>query len=404
VIFRTLEDGRYSVADAECGVEFRIDRVRRDRFAGLVGEMSVSAGILGTRAIDGPLSAGTFNFSNPRDRDDWAKRLARMARTGGKIDFQAKLEEVCRRVLEAEQDSGEPAVVLRLVPPRPEAPMFDVLGLRLPWEHQSCIFGPGDSLKSWLELMILNTLARQGHRVGVFDYETDKHEWRGRQWKIDPELPDIVYVRCDKPLVYDVERLRRIIRNEQIVYAAIDSTAYATDGKPEEAAAAMATIRAGRQLGIGLNFIAHSRRDEGDQQPFGSVFYHNSFRATWNIKRANTSPDGETVTIGALPRKFNLGAHPPAVGIRVQFDGDRVYFEQTDVATIDELAENLPLWQRMKATLKTGPQTLAALAEELNHPNVESLDRIVRRHNKLFTKVSGPDHITRIALVERRAS
>lgn len=48
--------------------------------------------------------------------------------------------------------------------------------------------------------------------------------------------------------------------------------------------------------------------------------------------------------------------------------------------------------------------TLKALADELNHPNVESLDRIVRKHKHLFTKVAGPDHITRIALLERRAS
>jgi hypothetical protein len=104
----------------------------------------------------------------------------------------------------------------------------------------------------------------------------------------------------------------------------------------------MAYFRALRQLGIGATVIAHSRREDGDQQPFGSVFWFNSFRACWHIKRASTSPDGETVTLGAFPRKFNLGPHPPAVGITVQFDGDRVYFARTDVATIDELAESVP--------------------------------------------------------------
>jgi hypothetical protein len=217
-------------------------------------------------------------------------------------------------------------------------------------------------------------------------------------------LPDIYYIKCDRPLVHDVERLRRIVRNERIEYGHFDSAAYATDGKPEDAVSAMAFFRALRQLGIGSNVLAHTRREDGEQQPFGSVFWHNSFRSTWNIKRANTSPDGNVVNLGAFPRKFNLGPHPSAVGLSVQFEGDRVYFTRTDVATIDELAEGLPLWQRMKAALKTGPQTLATLAEELNHPNVESLDRLVRRHKSLFTKVSGSDHITRIALIERRAS
>ncbi|MBI3049239.1 MAG: hypothetical protein HYY76_13120, partial [Acidobacteria bacterium] len=53
---------------------------------------------------------------------------------------------------------------------------------------------------------------------------------------------------------------------------------------------------------------------------------------------------------------------------------------------------------------KAGPQTLATIASELNHDKVDSIDRIVRKHKNLFTKVSGNDGITRIALVERRAS
>jgi hypothetical protein len=188
VIFKTLEDGRYFAADPEHGIEFNVDRLRRDRYHGLVGEMSVSCGMLGTRAIDGPLSAGTFNFSNPRERDDWSKRLARMARTNGKLDWSARLEEVCRLVIHAERDGNTPAVILRHVMPRPAAPMFEALGLRFPIEHPSSIFGPGDSLKSYLELAIANEQARAGVRVALFDWELDEHEHRARQARIDPDL------------------------------------------------------------------------------------------------------------------------------------------------------------------------------------------------------------------------
>ena len=74
------------------------------------------------------------------------------------------------------------------------------------------------------------------------------------------------------------------------------------------------------------------------------------------------------------------------------------------MTTIDEVAESLPLWQRIRALVKIGPQTLEAIASELNHDNVESIDRIVRKHKTLFTKIPGADGKTRIALVERRAS
>ena len=163
--------------------------------------------------------------------------------------------------------------------------------------------------------------------------------------------------------------------------------------------------RAVRQLGIGSNLVAHITKSEnGEKRPFGSVFWHNSARATWFLKRAATSPDGQTVSLAAFHRKSNLGPLRPAVGIRVQFDGDRVYFERIDVATIDEVAESLPLWQRIRAIVKVGPQTLATIASELNHDKVDSIDRIVRKHKNLFTKVPGSDGIIRVALVERRAS
>ena len=81
-----------------------------------------------------------------------------------------------------------------------------------------------------------------------------------------------------------------------------------------------------------------------------------------------------------------------------------MYFSAVDATTIDEVAESLPLWQRIKGIVQAGPQTLATIASELNYDKVESLDRVVRKHRGLFTKVPGSDGVQRIALVERRAS
>lgn len=68
------------------------------------------------------------------------------------------------------------------------------------------------------------------------------------------------------------------------------------------------------------------------------------------------------------------------------------------------MAHRLPLWQRIRGIVRSGPQTLAAIASELNHDNVESLDRVVRKHKDLFMKVAGSDGVTRVALVEMCAS
>jgi hypothetical protein len=134
------------------------------------------------------------------------------------------------------------------------------------------------------------------------------------------------------------------------------------------------------------------------------VFWHNSARTTWNFKASATSDTGQTVAIGAFNRKNNLGKLHPPVGIAVTFDGGRVYFSRQDIATVDDFAEHLPLWQRIKAVVKAGPQTLATIASELNHDKVDSIERIVRKHKHLFTRVTGKDGVARVALVERRAS
>jgi hypothetical protein len=272
----------------------------------------------------------------------------------------------------------------------------------------SIVFGDGGSMKSYLQLMIASVLASRGERVGYFDWELDEFTHRRRLEQITGPsmMPDVRYIRCDRPLVHAVDRVRRIIQHERFTYTFFDSVGYGTAGAPESAEAAMDYCRAVRQLGIGTNHSAHvSKSESGDQRPFGSTFWHNSARAIWNIKLANTSPDGQTLNLAAFDRKNNLGPKRPAVGVQVQFvDGDRVRFERVDAASIDEVADSLPLWQRIKAIVKSGPQTLAAIANELNHPNVDSVERAIRRHKGLFTKVPGGDGVTRIALVERRAS
>ena len=57
----------------------------------------------------------------------------------------------------------------------------------------------------------------------------------------------------------------------------------------------------------------------------------------------------------------------------------------------------------MMEAVRHRPLTLAALAKELE-AKVETLERTVRRKGNVFTKVSGSDGVTRIALVARQAS
>jgi hypothetical protein len=406
VNLRRLDEGRYVFTDADHGIEFHVDRLRRERGGELIGELSVACGMVGAKAIDGILSAGSFNYSSVPARAQRAKLLGERARTNGKIDWLERLEEVCQRVT-IEDRSGDPGVVLADVP-RPSAVAsedFDILGVRLPKRHGTILFGDGGSGKSEFAMKVAIDLEQRGVHCGYFDWELDAPDQRPRLERISGlPMPRVRYARCDKPLIYEIDRLRRIVQDDGIQYAILDSAGYGCHGKVEDSDVATAYFRAVRQLRIGVLIPAHvTKAENNDQRPFGSAYWHNSARSTWFVKR-DTSEDESTTTIGFYNRKNNLGAPYRPVGIRIGYERDRTCFERADLADVPELAAGLSLKHRIRALLKTGPQTLVTIANELDHPNVESIDRIVRREKTVFTKVSGTDGITRIALVERRAS
>jgi hypothetical protein len=147
--------------------------------------------------------------------------------------------------------------------------------------------------------------------------------------------------------------------------------------------------------------IAHvNKSDNAEYKPFGSSFWHNSARSTFFVKLAGTSPDGQVVTVGLFNRKANLGPLQPPQAFDVTFMSERTVIVPVDVAKVDELADALPLWQRLKAALVNGPRTLASLAADFD-VKVDTLDRTVRRKSDLFTRVSR-DGVAHISLVERR--
>jgi len=400
-LFRRI-DGGYLVTFVAYELQFAADRLRWDRDE-LFGQLSIACGLVGARTFDGSVSVGTFNFSSTRARRDRAKELAERVRAS-KIDFVGMLEEVCQRILEAER-RGEPALILRDVPIPDPDDEYNVDEFRFPKRHGTIVFGDGGTAKSYHALYTGGVLAQRGLRVALLDWELDAGAHRQRLERLfGAAMPDVRYVRCDRPLVYEIDRLRKIVRDERLDFAVFDSIGYACPGPPESAEHAMSYFRAVRQLAIGSLHVAHVRQGENnDQRPFGSTFWHASARSTWFIKLAATAPDGRQLTIGLFNRKANLSALRPAVGFEVTFETDRTVFSRVAVADVTELAESLPLWQRMKSALTRGPLTLARLADELG-ANVDTLDRTVRRKSGMFTRVSDEDGVTRIALVERRTA
>jgi hypothetical protein len=402
VIFQTIAEGEYRAAEPALHIEARVTRLRYERHE-LHGELTVCCGLAGARVFDdATLSACTMNFSSGQARQLHGKRLIERARTGATIDWIGFLEELSVRLLAAER-AGQPAVILSQVPRGTAEPVVWIDGYPIYIRHHQIDFGDGGSAKSLYALWRAGKLEAEGERVGLFDWELDvaTHRQRLEQLFGAGRMPSIRYVRCERPLVYEIDRLRRIIVDEELTFGIFDSAGFACDGPPEAAESALKYFQAARQLRIGGLHLAHvSKADTGDQRPFGSAFWHNSARSTWFVKATKSEPG--TCTIGLVNRKANLGPLQPPLAFTFTFTPDRIGVERIAASTVDELVEALPLWQRMKDVLQRGPRTLATLAEELG-AKVDTVERTVSRKIGLFTRVPSPDGITRIALVERRA-
>ena len=386
---------RYRLILPELQSVLEVDRLRRESHE-LIGELCVRCELPGARTYDGVLSVADFNLSSARARTERAKLLAARSLTED-ADWPGFLEELCQRVLAAER-TGQPAIDLRQVPlPGPDDDLL-LEGLRLPRRHPVILFGDGGACKSYLALYMAGRMSQNGLRVALFDWELAAEDHRVRLRRMFGAVePLVFYARCERPLVHEADRLRRIVRDEKIDYAIYDSVAYACDGPPEAAEVAGRYFRAVRQIGVGSLHIAHITKAEGgDQKPFGTVFWYNSARACWFMKLAEASADESHLEIGLFPRKFNLGRRDKPTGFTVRFEADRTTFDRSEPAEVPELAEKMTIRERMQHILRRGAVSVPELAQELD-VKPDTITRTVRRHRTSFTVIEGG----KVALLQR---
>lgn len=389
VEFNSPEEGCYEMAIPDFGLRLRVDRLRR-KSSELVGELAVRCSMPGAKTVgDESLAASDLNLSSQRARQDRAKFLGGRAQAPD-LDWTGIIEEFCQRVISAER-AGRPAQLLRDIPrPRPDD-VHPVDGLPFLARHPMVLFGDGGAAKSYFALYAAGRLDQQGVRVGLFDWELAGEDHRDRLDRLfGAELPAIRYARCDRPLVHEADRLRRIVRDERLEYVILDSVAFACDGPPEAAEVAARYFQALRRLGqVGSLNIAHVTKAEGgDRKPFGSTFWHNGARSTWFAKVAETLPTDKRITLGLYNRKANLGGIKPAVGFDITFAEQATTFRRVEVANIPDLAGHLSVRLRMVSALQSGALDADTLASEID-ADPETVRRTARRNRNQFVLLEG---------------
>ena len=395
--FQTITEDCFRLTIAELGITFEIDRLRRES-GSLIGELAVHCTLPGTRSPDGNLSIADFNVSSARARSERAKILTERANTQT-LDWAAMLEEFCQQVLQTER-RGQPAIDLRTLPKPEEDDEIVVDCFAFPRRHPTIIFGDGGAVKSYLGLEFIGRMAMQGINVAFFDWELAGEDHRDRLERLfGSNMPRIIYARCERPLPYEVDRLRRIVKENSIEYSIYDSIAFACDGAPESAEIAARYFRAVRQIGGGSLHIAHITKGEGgDQKPFGSAFWHNGARSTWYVEKAESTPDGNSLDVAFYNRKSNLSRLRPPLGFQITFEQQRTALKLKDVASNPDLAVKLTIRQRMAHLLKRGAMPESTIAEELD-AKLDTVQRTARRYKELFIVIEGG----RVGLVEKKA-
>jgi hypothetical protein len=341
------------------GVTIEAEHLRRER-SQLRAEVLVRAEIQGAQTVDGVLSVDDVNLSSAPKRGGFAKDLEALAKTGKTINWRRLIDEFALRVRAAERE-GDPAVYLHELPkPTPERTLT-VHGFPLLERNPMIVFGDGGTTKSYLALWFAGELAKQGRKVGVFDWELAGADHRLRLGLLFGEgsMPAVTYLRCDRPLVMEVDRIRRTIRERGLTFVILDSIAFACDGKPEDAEVAGRYFRALRSFGeIGSLHLAHVTKalDNADRKPFGSTSWHNGARSTWFVKLSEQAPGDTGAEVALYSRKANFGAKGGTHGFRFTFELERTLVERTDLRDVpDDLAAAMSLSERLTQALRSGP-------------------------------------------------
>ena len=389
--FMETAEGMYRLSIPEYHIVIEIDRLRRESNE-LIGEMVVKCGMPGVRSFDGALSVGDINVSSVRARVERARMLNTRTNFGKKeddIDWIGIVEEFCQRVILKER-AGNAYVPLKDVELGSDSEIIKLPGLVLPLKHPTILFGDGGSGKSYVSLYFAGLIAQMGINVALFDWELDGESHRQRLELLFPEeMPNIIYARCERGITHEVDRLRRIVKDQNIGYAIYDSVAFACGGRPEEAEIAGAYFRAIRQIGVGGLNVAHISKAEGaDQKPLGSAFWHNGARATWFVKSTQDTVNSNVLHLGLFNRKSNLAKIQKDVGYRLEFSDYQTYLTPENVADTPELAEKMSLSQKMKHILKSGPMTPDQISSNTGVP-VKRVNEAARRNTKMFVIEGG---------------
>ena len=258
------------------------------------------------------------------------------------------------------------------------------------------IFGKGGSAKTFLALALALAVATAGEFLGqratqanvlYIDYEADGATLMSRLRLLmaaesaTDEVP-VYWPARGVPLADMLPALRRKVTKDNIGLVIVDSAALAAGAEPERAETAIRYFNALSTLGVPSITVAHETKAGEDQWPFGSIFYHNSARATFNVKLLQEQEQNVT-HIGLFNRKANNSRLEAPIGAVIKFSDESVSITREDLDA--EWSAEISVRKRLVTALRAGEMSCNQLAEETG-AKPDTVRRTLNRNKKVFIR------------------
>lgn len=345
------------------GVTITVDQLRRNNL-GLQSEIVISKE---GQTIHGPVH---YNLTSTSGRDTLVRYLNKRL----EIDWPELLESLSRLTV-AHSRSGDPVSNLKDFLTRPGSRW--VLRPFILEDQPTILFGAGGLGKSVLALAMMLSLESgksilpgtepsPGHGGLYLDWEDTEYQ-HGERYRqltqgahLQPTDYNLFHLRCTGTIADQAQRIHHQIADSGATFLVIDSAGMACGGEPEKSEAALMFFSTLRTFQMPSLIIAHQTKASSRGMPFGSVFFHNSARMTWEIaSKQRHTKDG--LNISLTNRKSNVSALLGTIGFSIRWSPEAITIGPFDLTSEPEFADREDLSERLYHVLGTAaPDRLTA--------------------------------------------
>ncbi len=346
----------------------------------------------------GVLTQQFINLLAGRSRSQLARELERKHGMTSP-NWETILETVCVLGLH-ELRKGEPVVILQ---PHNQPNVPFLLSPLVYQKHQTLIYAPGGSCKSYLALYLALLASHGAEQNGLralpcpvlyLDWELDAETIGTRLRRLylgHPELSQAApyYRACNQPLHEEVEFITGEIHEKGIKLVIVDSAIMACGDDLNSTQAPKQLQRALRMMGCSSIVLSHVAKNTDAKTAYGNVFFQNLCRNQYEVELMDETDEQKRITL--THRKINFGALQQPTGLAFDFSGNACH-----VSTFDPQAEadghedaSLPIPSRIRNLLEDGvPRTAKEIATDLGEDHTTVRVTLNRHDRRKWSRLS----------------